>query len=644
MIRRFRLFPYLLTVILLCSVAVFGSIILYDFTFCRDMLIRSQEDKYTTLLSISADQISYQLQIVEEAVGENLDFFVVAAPPDDQAAIKRMELILKSLPHLFGMELLLTDAGKDRYDLHDFDAVYVWRQGESFLSKVKKNIDEERQTDWFRQLMQTKKPVWCEPYFDPVPKTDMLTFALPLLDDDGTVLAAFTGDISFDWINNSLSSLPLGNYGETVLFSKDNKFLECPNPDIEMKESLYSLVQKCDNDVVRRGYLALIEELRRQEGFYRFRRASGQYARLYHHQVERTGWSIGCVIPEREVFEIVLKMIRGETWISLAGLILTTLFAWMIARSVARPIRVLSAAADKLAEGVFETPLPPSAGHSEIAQLSYAFGKMRTDLNEHIKQKEMTARTQARINAELRLAHSIQLNMVSTDFEPLKARGIDIYAVMRPALDVGGDLYDFEMLDKEHFYFCVGDVSGKGIPASLFMVMGKTLLNSTMKALRDPAKVLEQVSAELLRGSKDGLFITALCGILNVKTGEVIYANAGHTPPIALAPGGGAQWVELLPGFPLAMMEDAAYENQTGTMAAGEQWLLYSDGATDAENAAGEGFGSKRLLRCAADSAADSCASTVNGVDQAIALFAQGAEKQTDDITLLAVCRIKQDK
>ena len=100
MIRRFRLFPYLLTVILLCSVAIFGSIILYDFTFCRDMLIRSQEDKYTTLLSISADQISYQLQIVEEAVGENLDFFVVAAPPDDQAAIKRMELILKSLPHL----------------------------------------------------------------------------------------------------------------------------------------------------------------------------------------------------------------------------------------------------------------------------------------------------------------------------------------------------------------------------------------------------------------------------------------------------------------------------------------------------------------------------------------------------------------
>ena len=92
------------------------------------------------------------------------------------------------------------------------------------------------------------------------------------------------------------------------------------------------------------------------------------------------------------------------------------------------------------------------------------------------------------------------------------------------------------------------------------------------------------------------------------------------------------------------MMEDVTYKNQTGTMAAGEQWLLYSDGATDAENASGEGFGSKRLLRCAADCAAHSCAATVNGVDQAIAAFAQGAEKQTDDITLLAVCRMNQDK
>lgn len=645
MLQRFRLFPYLLTVILLCCLVIFGSIVLYDFTFCRDTLVRSQEEKYSTILSVSADLIDMRLQLVEDAVGENRAFFAQNTPLDAQTMMDRTELILKSFSHIFGMEILLTDAGKERFGLNDFDAVYVWHQDEEFQSKVKQDIEEERATDWFRQLAQTKEPVWCEPYNDPVPNADMLTFALPLLDDDGTLLAAFTGDISFDWIHDSLNTLPLGNYGETVLFSKDNKFLDYPDPDIEMKESLDSLAEKFADDVeVRQGLKALAENFKSHMGVFRYERTNGEYARLYHHQVERTGWKICCVIPEREVFETVLKMIRGEAGISLVGVLLSVCFAWLIARSVALPIRSLSVAAAKLAEGIFETPLPPSVGKSEIAQLSYAFGKMRTDLKEHIRQKERAARVQARITAELRLAHSIQLNMVSTDFEPLKAHGVDVHAVMRSALDVGGDLYDFEMLDDDHFYFCVGDVSGKGVPASLFMVMGKTLLNSTMKALRDPARALEKVSTELLRGNKDGLFITLLCGILNVKTGEIVFANAGHTPPIAVTPGGSAQWIEPIPSFPLAMMEDATYENQTGFLSPGQQWLIYSDGATDAENAEGEAFGSERLLRCAASCAAENCAGTVKGVNQVIADFARGAEKQTDDITLLAVARVGKEK
>lgn len=636
MIQRFRLFSYLQAAILLGSGLVFGSILVYDFSFCLRTLQRAQEEKYSTLIKTSAEEMTLQLEHIEAAVRQNfLSYSQALERPTTEEIVRQIELTLGAHPALFGMEIILSKEGIQRRG-GDFSVAYGWRENGEIVTTVDRDVEEDYRAEWFRRPAETKVPVWSEPYFDEVPNTLMLTYSLPLVDEDGTVLGVFTGDISLDWIQQSLTTLPLGEYGEPVLLSEQGGFITCSREEWQMKESLASLAAS-HTDKERQLFLDMDEEIKKPAGVYKFNRQSGQKAWFYHRLIAQTQWTIGCVIPEKEVMETTVDMVRGEMWIALAGVFLMVFFAWLIAMSVARPIRALNDAAGKLAAGNFETNLPPSGGKNEISQLSRAFDKMRTDLKEQIKQKEETARVQARIGAEMRLARSIQLNMVSRDFGPLSEFGIDVSAVMEPALDVGGDLYDFEMLDSDHFYFCIGDVSGKGVPASLFMAMGKTLLKATMKTLRDPARVLEQVNAELLRGNKEGLFITAFCGILNVTTGEVIYANAGHTQPIALMSENDCHYVEVRPSFPLAMMEGSEYENQIGRHMPNEICILYSDGATDAENANGENFGSKRLLEAAARSYSKRTADTINSLANAIHAFAAGAEKQADDITLLGI-------
>ncbi|MBR2586734.1 MAG: SpoIIE family protein phosphatase [Thermoguttaceae bacterium] len=638
MVQRFRLFSYLQAAILIGSGLVFGAILFYDFSFCRRILDRAQAEKYTTLLQTSAEEMTLQLRHVEAAVYQNFYFYTLSSQlPGTEEIVRQIEIALRASPDIFGMEIILSKEGQQRRG-DDFRVAYGWREDDRIELTLDRDVEEDYQTDWYRRpTEEIKGAVWSEPYFDPVPQTYMMTYSLPLIDEDGTVLGVFTADISLQWLERSLVSLPLGHYGEPVLLSEKGMFVDCSREEWRMKESLGSLADS-HTGADRQIFLDLMDEMKKPQGVFKFRRvASGEMAHLYHRLIGRTGWNIGCVIPEREVMETTINMVRGETCIALVGILLMILFAWLIARSVARPIRSLSSAAGMLAEGSFDAPLPSTEGRSEISQLSKAFDKMRTDLKEHIRQKEEAARVQARIGAELRLAHSIQLNMVSREFEPPREFGVDVCAVMEPALDVGGDLYDFEMLDDKNFYFCIGDVSGKGVPASLFMAMGKTLLKSTMKALRDPAKVLEQVNTELMRGNKEGLFITALCGILNVKTGEVIYANAGHTPPIALKAGGKCRFVDILPSFPLAMMEGTEYENQTARQETGEIYILYSDGATDAENLGGENFGSERLLSAAGNAYSSCTAQTIESITGAIHAFAKGTEKQADDITLLAI-------
>lgn len=249
-------------------------------------------------------------------------------------------------------------------------------------------------------------------------------------------------------------------------------------------------------------------------------------------------------------------------------------------------------------------------------------------------QQAETQKTE-RISTELNLASGIQANMLPNIFPPFPERDdFDIYATMTPAKEVGGDFYDFFMVDDHHIALVMADVSGKGIPAAMFMVIAKTLIKDHAQLGLQPNEVFNRVNNLLCEGNEMGLFVTAWMGILDLNTGEMTYANAGHNPPI-IKLDGEIKYLHSKPGFVLAGLEDYAYTQSTMTLHRGDKIFLYTDGATEATDINNELYGEDRLIECLKKQAGKSCADILHAVRNDIDTFVGEAE-QFDDLTMLA--------
>jgi phosphoserine phosphatase RsbU/P len=262
---------------------------------------------------------------------------------------------------------------------------------------------------------------------------------------------------------------------------------------------------------------------------------------------------------------------------------------------------------------------------------------MRNDLRRYIDDLTETTATRERIASELSIAREIQLGIVPKLFPAFPDRkDIDLYAVLMPAREVGGDLYDFGLLDDDHLYIAIGDVSGKGVPASLLMAVGKTLLKSTICNLRDPGSALAEVNDEIGADNETCMFITLFCGILNLKTGEFIYANGGHNPPFLVRSAESAEMTGTPSGPALGIIPGSAYTNQSLSMAPGDVLVLYTDGITEAMNPANELYGEDRLSDYIRERFESPAIEIIDGLSRSVNDFADGAE-QSDDITALVV-------
>ena len=240
-----------------------------------------------------------------------------------------------------------------------------------------------------------------------------------------------------------------------------------------------------------------------------------------------------------------------------------------------------------------------------------------------------------RISTELNLASDIQANMLPNIFPAFPERNdFDIYATMTPAKEVGGDFYDFFMVDDSHLALVMADVSGKGIPAAMFMVIAKTLIKDHAQLGLQPGYVFTRVNNLLCEGNEAGLFVTAWMGILDLNSGELQYCNAGHNPPVVKLDGE-VQYLHSAPGFVLAGLEDYKYKQFSMHLNHGDKIFLYTDGATEATNIDKELYGEDRLIECLRSQSGKSCADALHAVRADIDKFVGKAE-QFDDLTLLA--------
>ena len=342
---------------------------------------------------------------------------------------------------------------------------------------------------------------------------------------------------------------------------------------------------------------------------------------------DENGETVGAIVVGHSIEEMQ-KLVQNQKIRSivliLTALVLISIVITLIISAMLRAIALIKKRLALIGTGELpEEPLHLKT-KDEIGEISESVN----DMVESLREKE-------RISAELSLATDIQADMLPSIFPPFPENDeFDIYATMNPAKEVGGDFYDFFKLDDKRIVVVIADVSGKGVPAALFMVIAKTLIKNHAQLGMPPEEVFTKVNHMLCEGNEAGLFVTAWMGVLDIETGTLTYVNAGHNPPMVKQGDGGFQYLHSRPGFVLAGMDGIRYRQNELQMQPGDKLFLYTDGVTEATSASKELYGEERLAEYMNAHRSDGVADTLYGLRADIDRFVGDAE-QFDDITML---------
>jgi sigma-B regulation protein RsbU (phosphoserine phosphatase) len=350
---------------------------------------------------------------------------------------------------------------------------------------------------------------------------------------------------------------------------------------------------------------------------------------------ELKGGAILVTLPTDHVQAAIRRQTRLAMAVSGLVLLFGSIIAIFGAKTISRPIADLTEMTRRIAAGDFTQRIDTRA-KNEIGALATSFNEMTRRLNESIEHLKETTAAKERIESELKIAHEIQMSMVPKIFPAFPERSeFDIFATLVPAKEVGGDLYDFFFLDDDHLCFAVGDVSDKGVPASLFMAVTKTLFRATAADGRTPGEILARLNAEICRDNESCMFVTFFCGILDVRTGQVDYSNGGHNLPYYLHHDGVSP-LQNAGGGALGLVEQSPYASGRMVLAPGETLFLYTDGVTEAMDPSDMLYSDQRLAQFLETRRGSAARQIIGDLVSDVRHFA-GAAPQSDDITAMAL-------
>jgi sigma-B regulation protein RsbU (phosphoserine phosphatase) len=358
-------------------------------------------------------------------------------------------------------------------------------------------------------------------------------------------------------------------------------------------------------------------------------------------------WYTVIVLPVDEIRQPATRLVTRQSYIIGCIFLVSLIFCYLLVSRISRPLQLLTrqikgvsgldfAATDNPALNSLIRELPV-ASNNEAGRLARGFGFMVTELQANIRKLIKTTASNERMESELNVARDIQMGTLPTvfHFEP-ERKELDIHACLIPARETGGDLYDFFFIDEDHLCFTLGDVADKGVPAALFMVITKVLVKISAQGNPSPAEMMERINEILCQDNPNGMFVTLIIGILNVRTGELRYANGGHNPPIFSNIGQGSYYKKELSGPMAGAMPAMEFTEISMTLEPGQAMFLYTDGVTEAMNEAEELFSDERLLSEFALVEDQPCATVIDRILDRVKTHA-GSAAQSDDIAMMMI-------
>ena len=365
---------------------------------------------------------------------------------------------------------------------------------------------------------------------------------------------------------------------------------------------------------------------------------------LIHEPIGESGYTAGLICSRFDILSGYKSLIfYGFISFVIGLLVLFTCSAFAIHRMV-HPLHQFAESARSIAEGNLNTPLPEIRSEDELLQLRNAFDYMQTSLKQHIEDLKVTTAGKERLQSELVIAHDIQMGMIPTTFP--QRDDLELFASMTPAKEVGGDLYDF-IIDNDEVFFIIGDVAGKGVPASLYMAVTRTLFRNLAGNYQSAANILREMNHAIASTNESFIFVTAFVGVLDLKTHLLTYCNAAHNAPVLLTKEGECRLLETDTNLPIGVEDRYHYEEQLTDFPEGTALLLYTDGLTEAVYMSSNGtrklFGEDRVLHDVEKNRTASAPEIIDFLKQHVAVFADGTE-QGDDLTMMFLRHGKAQK
>ena len=490
--------------------------------------------------------------------------------------------ILDSNPSVYGtalafMENYFPDKGR-------FFSPYAYRNGSVIdtiqLGKASYGYPEK---EWFVKPLETGGGYWSEPYFDTGGgESLMTTYSVPVTDMEGKTACVLTSDLSLGWLADMVGSIDEYHEAFSILISRTGQLMVCPSQAFVMKKTAQEVAASLDDSAKVRDIALAMLAGERGSGEVRY---NGKKEYVFYAPIDRAGWSMAIVIPHDEIYGDVRRVQLLVILLQIFGLLL----------------------------------------------MSYILYKA---LMNHIRLREVTEK-KSRMDSELRIARDLQMSMIPKGFALAQERPeVDISGIVVPAKEVGGDLYDFYIRDG-YLFFCIGDVSGKGVPAALVMSVTRSLFRSVSAHEKRPQRIVSIMNESMSDPNDNNMFVTLFVGVLDLSDGHLRYCNAGHNPPVHLGPGV-ASFLDVVPNISLGVEPGMTFQEQDIYLTCGEGLFLYTDGLSEAENQDHAFFGTERMLEIVLGADGEPADVLVERMTAAVNAHIDGYEA-SDDLTMLEV-------
>ncbi|AGB02990.1 SpoIIE family protein phosphatase [Methanoregula formicica] len=526
--------------------------------------------------------------------------------------------------------------------------IYPWTTG------LNASFDP-RLRSWFIDAKKNGGITWSDPYVDLLGHGLMITCSRPVYDNSTGRLWVVGADVTIETINQKIISTQVGDRGYAMLIDENGNIITRPGLTAGDQRWDASFVTENLLQSDNPGLVAVAREMvAGQTGIARVTYEDGDRFIAYA-PVTSVNWSVGVVMPVDEVTAparatstridtdtatVAAHIDRQQNTVQAIFLILSIILivivgilAYFFAQYLTRPLAALRNGAEAIGRGDLEYRVQV-ATQDEFGTLADTFNRMASDLREYISTLKRTTAEKERMLKELEIAKGIQQSFLPESAPDLP--GFDLAGYNLPALEVGGDFYDFIPLDSDHYGLVIADVSGKGVPAALFMALSRTLIRASATSVDDPVRSIREANRHIFADSKTSMFVTLFYAVLDCREKSLMFVNAGHNPPLYL--GAGTSNVRLLnaEGIALGVLDEIELKSVTIPLHPGDVVVLYTDGVTEATNEKDEEYGIERLMQCVEDAKALSSQAIIDAIVHEVVAFA-GTHPQHDDITVMVL-------